>query len=56
MWFFTRTRMSRWISVSPIGAACAYSGLDVALPEVGRLHHVQVAVADHVVTKAHRAT
>ena len=28
--------------------------VDVALPEVGRLHHVQVAVADHVVAKAHR--
>ena len=28
--------------------------VDVALPEIRRLHHVQVAVADHVVTKAHR--
>ena len=32
----------------------AESGIDVALPRVGRLHHVQVAVGDDVILQRHR--
>ena len=46
--------MSRGISDEPARRGVRVRRIDVALPEVGRLHHVQVAVADHVVTKAHR--
>ena len=52
-WFLTRTRMSRGISDRPTRRGVRVRRVDVALPEVGRLHHVQVAVADDVVAKAH---
>ena len=42
------------ISARPRRRGVGVGRIDVALPEVGRLHHVQVAVADDVVAQSHR--
>src|SRR6185503_2634287 len=39
----------------PTGRGVGVGRVDVALPQVGRLHDVQVAVADDVIAQSHRA-
>ena len=56
VWFFTRTRMSRVMSVRPFGAAWQVLRRDVALPEVRWLHDVEVTVRDDVLPDRHVVT